>query len=175
MGRSRSHCQMALRPASELSALRFFAGLHLRWVPGSAGPWQIWEQSGQVSLLTRNSARGISPAAGSLPHEIVDRAFRNLKLQFSCEDVRDIPIRQPALAQLVYQFAVRFQTGAPRLLGRPCSECPEICLPRSRKTASTCTGQKPDKFRTNTGQRPDRSPQRAPPEPKPPGLGMVSF
>jgi hypothetical protein len=56
----------------------------------------------------RDIAGGIPPPSGPLSHEIVDCAFRNVKLQFISEDVCDISIRQPAAAQLIYQFAVRF-------------------------------------------------------------------
>ena len=71
---------------------------------------------GRYRYLTRNLADGIPPPSVSLSHEIVDCALRNVKLQFVSEDVGDIPIRQPAPTQLVYQFAVRFQTERPDLL-----------------------------------------------------------
>ncbi len=50
----------------------------------------------------------------------------------------------------------------------PCSKCAEIYLP-------WCTGQNPDRNRTRVGQTTGRRSRRALlPEPKPPGLGMVS-
>lgn len=104
---------------------------------------------------TRNSAPGISPASGSLSHEIDDCAFRNLKLQFGSEDSGDIPIRQPTPAQLTYQFAARFQAGAPRFLvhlGQNISKfvfhMPQNCINMHRTEA----GQVPDKTRKATGQ-----------------------
>jgi hypothetical protein len=48
-----------------------------------------------------NSSRGIPLPSRSRSHEIVDRAFRNLKLAFLREDGRNIPARQLSAVQLV--------------------------------------------------------------------------
>ena len=122
----------------------------------------------------RHMAGGIPPPSGSLAHEIVDCAFRSVKPQFISEDVRDIPIRQPALAQLVYQFAVRFQAGPPGFLGHLAQNVLELVFhipPKLRQHT-------PDRGRTSSGQKPDNDRTASllcrPPKPKPPGLGMVS-
>ena len=90
--------------------------------------------------------------------------FGTGKLKFICEDVCDIPRRQHAAAQLVYQFAVRLQTRVPRFLRHLAQNVLEFTIHMRSNFASICAGQRPDK----------NNPLRKPPEPKPRGLGMVS-
>ena len=64
-----------------------------------------------------NSPGRIPVPSRSGSQEIVERAYRNLKLTFFREYLHDLPVRSPAAAQPVYQFAVRLQAGARRFLG----------------------------------------------------------
>jgi hypothetical protein len=114
-------------------------------------------------------------------HEIVDCAFRDLKLAFLREDRRDIAVRQPAAAQLVYQLAVWFQTRASRFRRYAIQNILEFTFHQQSSNAKFHQNDpKPmlDEGRTNPGQTPDRYRTDKPPSglrgPKPTGLGMVS-
>ena len=169
------------KPLSDgvVAGLRAFSAAILCRTSSSPGPCPECKltdlgTTGGGRHSTRDFAGGIPPATGALSHEIVDCAFRNVKLQFVCKDVRDIPISQPAVAQPFYQFAVGFQTGAPRLFDHLVQNVLELVFhtpPKLRQHA-------PDRDRTNLGQRPDiNRTERTPcavPKPKPTGLGMVS-
>ena len=144
-----------------MAGLRAFIAAILCWTSFSLGPCPeckvaaLGTIGGRYRYAARNLAGGIPPSSCSLSHEIVDSAFRNVKLQFISEYVGDIPIRQPAAAQLVYQFAVRLQTGAPRFLGHLAQNVVKFVFHRPPKRINmhrTEAGQDPDKSRTTTGQ-----------------------
>ena len=145
-----------------------------RSMPGMQS--RSFENNGRrYRYAARDLAGGIPPPSGSLAHEIVDCAFRNVKPQFISEDVCDIPIRQPAATQLVYQVAVRLQTGPPRLLGYLAQNVVKFVFHRPPNLHQHA----PDRTRTSSGQKPDNdrtgNALRGPAEPKPQGLGMVSI
>ncbi len=164
-----------------MAGLRAFSAAILRRTSSSLGPWL----SGTVASLGTIGA-GFAPVRETLRAAFRLRRdrfraksltvlFGNLKLQFGCEDVGDIPIRQPAATQLVYQFAVLFQTGATRFLGHLVQNVLKFVFhipPKLHQHA-------PDRGRTRSGQKPDKAgtdrPLSGPPEPKPRGLGMVSI
>jgi hypothetical protein len=99
MGRGKSHCQTACGWLTSLQCRNSLPDFIIARSQRGSDCRKFGNNRDRHRYATRSSAGGIFPTAGSLSHEIVDCAFRNV----SCNSAARInkPIRNPSIEFLL--------------------------------------------------------------------------
>jgi hypothetical protein len=92
--------------AYELSARRFPAGLLRHSFPARNAEWQVWERPEAASLKVARFGERHFCAFALVLAQIVDPAFRSLKLALLREDGRNIATGQTMPPQFVHEFTI---------------------------------------------------------------------
>jgi hypothetical protein len=94
---------------------------------------------GRYRYVARNLAGGIPLPSRSDSHEVVDRAFRSLKLKF-LKQQRDFPTSETLAPQFVHEFTIGLEVSVAVKVPHRAPRSPDCPLPGARRLTARLAG-----------------------------------